>query len=279
MPKATSTRSQRLIQPIRELSPGEKRRRLRTRERWLREVDLLQAFNTLFDYMPQYRVFLKRRAGEIMFVSHTMLQTLKVEDEASLIGVTDHELTPGPLADLYQSRDELVLRTGQPLVGVMEVWFTREGLPQWFTCYKLPLKNRQGKIVGIIGFLKEYSHPSEIPVREPLDRIVHYIQANLSQPITVQQLADLSYLSTRQVQRLFREVFGLTPKEFITKMRIHEAARLLVETDLPLSRIALEVGLCDQSALTSYFKRELGITPQKFRHAAVTWKNNFNHLE
>ncbi|MBC7078357.1 MAG: PAS domain-containing protein, partial [Synergistales bacterium] len=164
MPKATSRGSQVLIQRLQPSTPGEKRRRLRQRESWLKQVDLLQAFNELFDHMPEYRVFLKRRAGEIMFVNNAMLQTLRVKDEASLIGVTDHELTPGPLADLYRARDETVLRTGRPVLGVMEVWFTREGLPQWFICHKLPLKNRLGRIVGIIGFLKEYKYPSQLPV-------------------------------------------------------------------------------------------------------------------
>ncbi|MCS7239538.1 MAG: PAS domain-containing protein, partial [Thermoguttaceae bacterium] len=147
MPKATRAPSI-LISPPPQLSAAEKARRLKDRQLWLKDVDLLQAFDELFEYMPEYRVFLKRRPGEIMFLSRAMLRTLHVQDEANLIGLTDHELTPGPLADLYQSRDEMVLRTGKPLVGVLEVWFTPEGLPEWFTCYKLPLRNRDGQTVG-----------------------------------------------------------------------------------------------------------------------------------
>lgn len=224
--------------------------------------------------MPEYRVFLKRRPGEIMFLSNAMLKTLHVPDEATLIGVTDHELTPGPLADLYQSRDEQVLQTGQPILGALEVWFTPEGLPHWFTCYKLPLRNRRGEAIGIIGFLKEYNHPSELPLPPPLDAVVGFIHKNLAHPFTVGQLADIAHLSPRQVQRLFRQTLGITPKAFINKMRVHQAAHLLMETELSLSRIALEVGFCDQSALTFHFKRELGITPLRFRHAAKTWRSN-----
>lgn len=260
--------------PLRSVSPQERRRRLREREKWLKGIDLLEAFNSLFDLMPEYRVFLKRRPGEIMFLSRAMLQTLHISDEASVIGVTDFELTPGPLAHLYQQRDEMVIRTGKPLIGAMEVWFTQEGLPQWFTCYKLPLKDPTGKIVGIIGFLKEYKQVGSLPVNEPLNTILSYIDANLSSPISVQELAKMAMISRRHLERLFRDTLGLTPKQYLIKKRTHEAARLLTETDLPLSRIALEVGFCDQSALNFYFRRELGITPLKFRRAATIWKEN-----
>ncbi len=272
MKKTTRKHLPFLIAPPRQLPPEVRLARLRDRARWLKKVDLLQAFNSLFDFMPEYRVFLKRRPGEIMFLSRAMLQTLHIEDEACLIGMSDYDLTPGPLAEVYYARDELVLRTGRPIVGALEVWFTREGLPQWFTCYKLPLKDRRGKLVGVIGFLKEYPNFVNLPVREPLKSLVAHIQSNLSKKITVQELADMAYLSTRQVQRVFRDVFGVSPKEFITKVRIHQAVHLLTETDMSLKDIALEVGFCDQSALTFYLRREIGVTPLKFRKAAKAWK-------
>ncbi len=274
MPNATPQGQKFVLHPPKTTPPKERQVRLRDRDAWLRKVDLLAGLNALLDYLPQYRFFLKRRAGELMFVSRNMLHTLRATDEASLIGVHDYELTPGPLAEIYRSRDETVLQTGQPLLGVIEVWFTYEGLPQWFTCYKLPLRDRQGRIVGIIGFLEEYKHPPSLPVSEPLKSLVDYIEEHLSQPITVRQLAEHAYLSERQVQRLFCNVFGLSPKKFITKARIHKAASLIAETELSLSQIALEVGLSDQSSLTFYFRRELGMTPNKFRHAAHFWRNN-----
>ncbi len=117
-----------VIRSVRNVPLPEKRRRLRDRSRWLRQVDLLEAFNDLFDHIPEYRVFLKRRPGEIMFVSRAMVRTLWADDELSLIGVSDHELTPGPLANLYQTRDEEVQRTGRPVTG-LEVWFPARDCP------------------------------------------------------------------------------------------------------------------------------------------------------
>lgn len=272
MQNATPEPIRAAIGVLRKVSQSEKERRLRDRRQWLRQVDLLDAFDTLFDHMPEYRVFLKRRPGEIMFVSRAMVHTLRADDEFSLIGVCDHEVTPGPLADLYRSRDEEVLRSGRSITG-LEVWFTREGLPQWFVCHKLPLKNRAGRVVGIIGFLKEYEHIKQLPVSEPLGKAIACIKRNISSPLRVRDIARATHLSARQLERLFRSVFGISPKEFIIKTRVHTAVELLMQSEASLVQIALDTGFCDQSALTYYFRRELGITPQRFRKAAMIWAN------
>jgi AraC-like DNA-binding protein len=273
MPNATRQPLRSMIRPLKSLTPRQKQRQLEEREEWLRDVDLLQAFDEIFDFMPEYRIFLKRRAGEIMFLSRAMVRTLRVDDEAALIGAQDHDVTPGPLADLYYTRDEEVLRTGKSINGVMEVWFTREGIPQWFLCHKAPLRNRQGQIIGIIGFLKEYQDMTHLPVDEPLDQLLTFIRENLSSELRIRDLAEMSNLSVRQLERIFQTVFGMSPRKYITKLRIRVAVRLLLETNLPLDHIALETGFCDQSALTYYFRRELGVTPYKFRKAAALWSS------
>jgi len=125
--------------------------------------------------------------------------------------------------------------------------------------------------VGIIGFLKEYDHLRRLPVGEPLASAISYIQENLSWPLKVRGIAEATYLSVRQVERLFRSVLGVSPKAFIIKTRVHAAAEHLLTTDWPLSRIALETGFCDQSSLTYYFRRELGIPPNRFRKAGQIW--------
>jgi len=109
-----------------------------------------------------------------------------------------------------------------------------------------------------------------LPAQEPLNTLLRKINEDLSSALRVQDLAEIANLSVRQVERMFRNVLGMTPKQYIIKTRVHAAARLLLSGDLPLHRIALETGFCDQSALTYYFRRELGISPGKFRRAALS---------
>jgi AraC family transcriptional regulator len=57
---------------------------------------------------------------------------------------------------------------------------------------------------------------------------------------------------------------GLTPHQYILQRRIEKVKFLLQYSKLGIAEIALQVGFCDQSHLTQYFKRIVGITPKQF---------------
>ncbi|MCE5302774.1 MAG: helix-turn-helix transcriptional regulator [Planctomycetaceae bacterium] len=79
------------------------------------------------------------------------------------------------------------------------------------------------------------------------------------------QLASLAGVSSRQLERRFRNVAGLSPKDFIMRARIEEACRRLREGNTSIGQIALDLGFYDQSAFTRLFRRHLGTTPSEFR--------------
>lgn len=68
-----------------------------------------------------------------------------------------------------------------------------------------------------------------------------------------------------QVARAFRRRYGCTLGQYVRRLRIRRAAALLAGTREPLSRIALETGFADQSHLGRTFKRQMGISPARFR--------------
>jgi AraC family transcriptional regulator len=57
----------------------------------------------------------------------------------------------------------------------------------------------------------------------------------------------------------------LSPINYITRQRIERAKRLLAETELPISEIALRTGFSSQSHFTTSFRRLAGVTPSSFR--------------
>lgn len=67
--------------------------------------------------------------------------------------------------------------------------------------------------------------------------------------------------------RAFRKYFGRSVGEELRAARVAAAARLLAETDAPLSRIALEAGFYDQSHFANTFRRIMGVTPGAYRTA------------
>lgn len=250
------------------LTAAQRRARLAQREKWLRQVDLLDSFNRLFDLIPGLFVFLKNTSSEIMFFSRSMLETFGITDDAAVIGLTDFELTPPKMSQGYREQDAAVLSTGEPILNRVELWFDRQGLPDWYVVNKLPLRTRTGKIIGVIGFLQRCQDNERLlPLLPTIARAAAYLREHFQEPVRIEELARKAGVSPRHMERQFKGVFGIGPHEFLVKTRVQAAARLLRETNLNLVEIAMDCGFCDQSALTRSFQRHMGITPTEFRHS------------
>lgn len=90
---------------------------------------------------------------------------------------------------------------------------------------------------------------------------------------TVAQLASELGLSSRQLQRRFRDATGLTPKQFARLRRFrHAAGELLREKPRPWAMVAYETGFADQAHLTREFTQLIGLSAEELRekHAAIT---------
>jgi AraC-like DNA-binding protein len=125
--------------------------------------------------------------------------------------------------------------------------------------------------------LRHISHASALLVRpEPAggglaawqaNKVTAYITANLAEPITIDDLADQVGLSASYFSRAFRATFGEAPYVHVLRRRIEHACGLMLATPDPLSQIAIDCGLADQSHFTRLFRRFLGTTPHAWRRA------------
>lgn len=95
-------------------------------------------------------------------------------------------------------------------------------------------------------------------------RIVDYIRANLDRQIGLDTLSALVSMSKGYFGIVFKQSFGLTPCQYITIVRLDEAARLLKSTNLPINQIAGMVGI-DTDYFPKVFKRRFKILPSKHR--------------
>ena len=97
-----------------------------------------------------------------------------------------------------------------------------------------------------------------------LMRVTAYVEDNLSRTIGLAELAALVNVGRFHFTRLFKRATGMTASSFVEERRIRRAQSLILETDLPLSEIALMVGFADQSHFTRRFHRHVGCTPGAF---------------
>ncbi|WP_405107198.1 AraC family transcriptional regulator [Paenibacillus sp. FSL K6-1217] len=101
--------------------------------------------------------------------------------------------------------------------------------------------------------------------RERIRKVIAYIEQNSSQPLRLDQLAEISHFSKYHFTRIFTAIAGMTPMAFVTRKRIERARVLLTETDLAILEIAGESGFESVSALNVHFKRHFGCTPSRIR--------------
>ncbi|MCX8130455.1 MAG: AraC family transcriptional regulator [Clostridia bacterium] len=103
------------------------------------------------------------------------------------------------------------------------------------------------------------------PYYAVITKVVEYIKHNFQNKLTLSNLAELAGLSPNHLHKVFTRTLGITPNEFITKIRLEKAKELLVKTSLPISNIALNCGFENTPYFSFLFKKQLSFTPGEFR--------------
>jgi len=91
-----------------------------------------------------------------------------------------------------------------------------------------------------------------------------FIDSNYAGNIDLDNIADEAYFSKFHFIRLFKNIYGKTPHQYLTAVRI-EKAMLLLRANKPVSEVCFSVGFESVSSFTSLFKRATGITPTAYR--------------
>jgi AraC-like DNA-binding protein len=97
-------------------------------------------------------------------------------------------------------------------------------------------------------------------------RIAHeYLDSNFQRPLTLAEVAGVAGVHRVHLAREFRRRFSITVGEFLRKKRVEYACHLVSKTSDPLAEVAVHCGFSDQSHLTATFRRQVGLTPGRFR--------------
>jgi AraC-like DNA-binding protein len=153
-------------------------------------------------------------------------------------------------------RRKLERRVGSDLLETMEQAFSPED------CVRIA-----DILESYILFL--FSHYGiENKTFDPLvENIKNYVRENLAYDFTMEELAGAFNYTPKYVGRVFKSRTGQTVKEYCNQMKITQAKRLLVETDLPIENVALQVGFNSLTYFDRVFHKLNGISPQVYRSA------------
>lgn len=102
-----------------------------------------------------------------------------------------------------------------------------------------------------------------------VERVTTHMRTHLAKPINHAVLERASGLSASRLQALFREVTGYPPLDYLRRLRVEEARRLLADGRLSVKEIAARTGFRDTSQLSKVFRRIDGLSPAHYRDALL----------
>jgi len=105
------------------------------------------------------------------------------------------------------------------------------------------------------------------PRGSALEPLLRWMQENAERALTLDDIAAHARMSTRTLNRRFREQTGTTPLQWLHRARISQAQYLLETTTHSVDRIATQVGFGSPTAFRDRFKRLVGTSPHAYRHA------------
>lgn len=128
-------------------------------------------------------------------------------------------------------------------------------------------------VIRMIGLelLERYSNLARRPATSSdatparLAAAREYVEANLTQDLTLRSIALEVGMRPHRLARDFRAATGIPLHQYVVARRVTRAARLLRTTNSPIATIAAECGFADQSHMTNAFRRRFGVTPAAYR--------------
>ncbi|MCV9963346.1 EAL domain-containing protein [Pararhizobium sp. BT-229] len=109
---------------------------------------------TMVNHIPDY-IYAKDLDGRFLIANRATVADNGFEEMQQLLGKTDYDLHPAEAVDHMAATERQVIETGQPIFGMEERAFVSKGYERWLMTSKVPLRNKQGQTIGIVGVSRD----------------------------------------------------------------------------------------------------------------------------
>lgn len=128
---------------------------------------------------------------------------------------------------------------------------------------------RRNYLTELLAFIGRCGRePVQLPTEvteAAIQEAAQYIYHHFAEPLTLVEVARRVHMTPTYFSRKFKKVTGFGYKEYITHVRLKEASRMLLETSVSVTEIALSCGFSDGNYFGDLFKKEKGISPRIYR--------------
>lgn len=223
--------------------------------------------SSIYDYIPNFYYFAKDVNGCFIRANKAFIKLLKLDQPSKFLGTTDQDYFPPFLCEKYRKDDRKVMEDKITLVNQMELIINDKGGMDWFFTTKTPLLNREGKILGV-EVISRFIQRANIKIKTEFEfeQTIKYILNHFTKKIEIHELAHLEKISLRQFERRFKSCYGVSPKQYIERVRLDVACQVLTGSNKSIYQVASETGFFDSSHFIARFKKRFGIAPNLFRN-------------
>ncbi|HXV30778.1 MAG TPA: EAL domain-containing protein [Sinorhizobium sp.] len=109
---------------------------------------------TMINHIPDY-IYAKDAEGRFLIANEATVTDNGLESLQELVGKTDFDLHPRELVEAIADTERRVIETGVPIFGIEERAIITKGRDRWLMTSKVPLRNKRGKVVGVVGIARD----------------------------------------------------------------------------------------------------------------------------
>lgn len=219
----------------------------------------------LWDMLPEVAFWIKDRYGRFVWVNTTLANQTRMPRE-QVIGKRDVDCFPSELAHIYAMDDHRIVCGEPPIVNKSELVMTPEGGVEWRKTSKLPVLDKNKRIIGTTGVSRKVDSANPLPAEyAAIMDILDFVRENLSGGLTIQSIAEHFHLSLSTLERYFRSHLRTTPHDFLLKIKMQKARQLLTSSLLNISEISYECGYESVSSFSRAFRKFAGMTAVQYR--------------
>jgi len=233
-------------------------------EQFFHQMGIKQLIS-MFDLLPGVLFWIKDSQHNFIHANQSFIEHKGVKGIEHIIGKTDFDFSPAHLAKQFIRDDDKII-AGQHVTERLEMNISQTGETAWFSTSKRPICNENGKVIGSYGITRHLQKQAmALSGVEAIKIPVDYIRKNYQNPFTIEDLAEVAHLSVSALERRFKKYLAKTPKQFINEIRLENARKLLVETNIPISQVGDQTGFPEHSYFSKQFRLFFGELPSEFR--------------
>lgn len=231
---------------------------------FLRYVNVIMP---LINSLSNLTFFVKSTDARYLLVNDNLAKRCGMQCVKSIIGKKSEEVYHYDLGLGYSEQDEEVMCKNRAVVNRLELHSYSSGVLGWCLTTKMPVSLESGEMVGVVGISVDLQEERLIRqnINTKLKLVKNYIDENFCSDIKIKELSSVAEMSTSQLNRYFKDIFQITPQQFIQKKRLELAIDLL-RNQLSITEIAAECGYSDHSAFSRKFKELTTMSPTDFKN-------------